>query len=111
MQPVAKSNSLGLEVLCKPELDISFLTVNSKARQADVSGSTQADCQIMISREVDIHIPVALVGGRSAPHSSGKSPNIETHSRMRSSLFGIKLSKGGYPTISSNIFAICQWKP
>ena len=35
---------------------------------------------------------------------------MATHSRMRSSFWGMKLSKGGYPTISSNILALYQLK-
>jgi len=69
--------------------------------------SQQADCQKII-REVDIHVPVAFMKGRSSLHSSGRSPNIETHSHMRSSFFGMKLLKEEYSTISSNIFAIYQ---
>lgn len=52
-------------------------------------------------------ILVGFAGGTAYLQSSGKFPNIETHSLMRLSLFGRKLSKGGYPTISSNICAIC----
>lgn len=53
-------------------------------------------------------VPLACGGGRHSPHSWGRSPSIDTHSRIRPSLFGMKLSNGGYPTISSNICASCQ---
>ena len=55
-------------------------------------------------------VPLACGGGIYASHSCGRSPSIDTHSRMRSSLFGIRLSNGGYPTISSKICASCQSK-
>ncbi len=55
-------------------------------------------------------VPLACGGGRYSPHAWGRSSSIDTPSRMRSSLFAMKLSNGGYPTISSNICPSCQSK-
>ncbi len=56
--------------------------------------------------EVEIYVLVAFVGGTSSFYSFSKSLNIKTYSYIRLSFFGIKLSKGGYPIINSNIFII-----
>ena len=60
---------------------------------------------------MDVCLLVALGEGSLAFHSSGKSPNIETHSLIRWSLLIMKLLKGGFPTTDSIIFNMTGRKP
>ena len=110
VQPITESDSLELEDLWKSELDNLVLCCRlerKKDRLLALRDRRETYCQRIMKTEVGIHVPVAFVVGKCCLHSGGRSPNFETQSRMRSSLFGMKLSKGGYPTINSNIFTIC----